>query len=886
MAHDVGSDPAGERAVDRLLPLAFSHPHKALAAARAVLDGQPDCHDASVAHQAAGIVLREFGNLDEGIRHFRAALRFARRTGSAARVTDVLASLGVALVYAGRTTEGLAACDQALRMSSGVAAGRILARRGMALLAPGLHAAALADLQDAVRILQRAGDTLWAARAFNARGVVHLTVGSPGRAEADFNAAERLFAQTGQLLESIYVVHNRAWASFSSGDIPKALARLDEAASRYRPLGLSIPALSADRCAVLLAAGLVNDALAEANAAVTEIERTHGQATRKAELLLMAANCALAAGQPHAAIDRAQAARRLFQSQRSTWWRAHAAVVLAQARHACGQSSARLLGEASRVASELEELGGASKATSAHLLAGQIALALGRDADADAHLSAAARSRGAGSALTRVSSWLGEALRAQAGGQPRRLLSACDRGLTVLDEHRFALGASELRAQATAHGAELAALAQRHAAHAGRPRLLLSWVERWRATALELPLARPQADAELDGGLAALRDVTRRLETAQRQGAPSAPDERELLRLEREQRGIEGMVRACALRADGVAQPRRAAIDVPGLLDQLDATHLIEIVDIDGVIHILVCGKGRVRQFIAGRAADATQAGNFARFALRRLARSRPGDDLTSAMAILHAAGPRLQDALLGEAARHLGHGPVVIVPPGKLHAIPWALLPALSDRVISVAPSASAWMRARAEPTPSRRHVMLARGPGLTSEGAEVPEVALLYDDVTVLAEREATADKVLSALDGAWLAHIAAHGTFRADSPLFSSLRMDDGPLTVYDFERLHRAPHLLVLSSCDSAVAAPTGSDELLGLVASLLPLGTAGIVASVVPLNDHAVVPVMVDLHRSLRAGRTLAESVRGVRDRLTDDPVEWATAVSLVALGAA
>ena len=56
------------------------------------------------------------------------------------------------------------------------------------------------------------------------------------------------------------------------------------------------------------------------------------------------------------------------------------------------------------------------------------------------------------------------ALQAQAADDPRRLLAACRRGLAVLDEHRFTLGASELRAQATAHGAELALLAQRHAA--------------------------------------------------------------------------------------------------------------------------------------------------------------------------------------------------------------------------------------------------------------------------------------------------------------------------------------------------------------------------------------------------------------------------------------
>ena len=180
---------------------------------------------------------------------------------------------------------------------------------------------------------------------------------------------------------------------------------------------------------------------------------------------------------------------------------------------------------------------------------------------------------------------------------------------------------------------------------------------------------------------------------------------------------------------------------------------------------------------------------------------------------------------------------------------------------------------------------MVLARGPGLLSEGAEVPVVARLYDDVTVLADENATARQVLDALDGAWLAHIAAHGDFRADSPLFSSLRLHDGPLTVYDFEQLHRAPYLLVLSSCDSGVVAPVGADELLGLVSSLLPLGTAGIVAGVVQLNDDAIVPVMTDLHRHLRAGLSLPEALAAARRGASADPLRHATAVSLLALGA-
>jgi len=839
---------------------------------------QPGPYVASVAHQAAGIVLREFGDLDAGIGELREALRLARRTGVVKREADVLASLAVALVYAGRTAAGLAAFDRALRLSKGAQAGQVLHRRSIALLALGQHAAALDDARRAAALLRRTGDKLWTARAVGHRGLMYHTVGFPARADADFAVAERLFAETSQVLESIYMVHNRALLASSLNDIPTALSYFDEAASRYEPLKVLVPDLTIDRCAVLLAAGLPGDALAEADGTVREIERFGGQSIKKAELLLVAANCALAAAQPQTALDRAQAAYRMYRSQHNSWWLARTRLVLVQAKFAVGPASPQLLREANRAAARLEALG-SSDASQAHLLAGRVALERGRREDADRHFIVAASSRWRGPAMSRASGWLSEALRAEADNQPRRLFAACRRGLEVLDEYRFTLGASELRAQATAHGAELAVLAQRRAAREHRPRLLLSWSERWRATALAVPLVRPSDDAALNAGLTAFRKVTSQLEEARRDGKPNA-------KLGREQQRLESLVRAYARRARGGNVRGSSVINISELLDRLGPAKLIEIVDVDGLLCVLVCGAGRVRQFTAAHTSDAIRADDFARFALRRIARSRPGDDLDSALTVLRATGPKLQEALLGPAARYLGDGSVIIVPPGKLNAIPWALLPALSDRVVSVAPSATSWMRAQAAPPPRHRHVTLARGPGLITEGAEVPQVAELYDDVTVLVNSAATTQNVLCALEGAWLAHIAAHGTFRSDSPLFSSLRMQDGPLTVYDFEQLGRAPYRLVLPSCDSGVQAPAGANELLGLVSSLLPLGTAGIIAAIVPLNDRAVVPIMVNLHRYLRAGQTLAEALCRVRYGLTGDPIQQATAVSLVALGAA
>src|SRR6266545_4117557 len=406
----------GARDVDNLLPLALSRPREALARAREVLAGQPDAQDASVAHQAAGIVLREFGDVHAAVREVREALRLSRQTGSSEREADVLATLGVALVYAGHTADGLATFDRALNQ--------------------------------AVAVLRRAGDELWTARSLNARGLVYVAMGLPARADEDFRAAERWFAKTSQVLDASYTVLNRALVAFSSGDLPAALSLLDEAASLVRPLGVPVTAISVDRCAVLLAAGLADDALAEAGAAVREMERIRGRSTKKAELLLMAANCALAAGQPEAALDWANAAHRLSRSHQSAWWKAHAAGALVQARYAAGPATARLLREADRSAVGLELVGSADVAR-AHLLAGRVALDLGRREDADRHFLAAAQSRRRGPALSRASGWLSEALRAEAAGQTRRMFSACGYGLAVLEEHRFTLGASELRAQAT-----------------------------------------------------------------------------------------------------------------------------------------------------------------------------------------------------------------------------------------------------------------------------------------------------------------------------------------------------------------------------------------------------------------------------------------------------
>jgi CHAT domain-containing protein len=137
--------------------------------------------------------------------------------------------------------------------------------------------------------------------------------------------------------------------------------------------------------------------------------------------------------------------------------------------------------------------------------------------------------------------------------------------------------------------------------------------------------------------------------------------------------------------------------------------------------------------------------------------------------------------------------------------------------------------------------------------------------------------------------MAHIAAHGTYRADSPLFSSLRLADGPLTVYDLDGLSRPPGLLVLSACDSGVSAVRAGDELMGLSSALLSLGTRSVVAGALVVPDSATRPLMIEFHRRLRRGDRPAVALAGARAAgsasATEAPEAFAAAASFLCFGA-
>lgn len=850
------SDPAG----DALLALAIAEPDHAASVASAAIAHSVDPIELSFAHHALGIVLRDRDDIDLAVTHMKTARRLAERARAPDRVADVRATIGTIYAIRGRTAAALRELDGAVLGATPGSAVRpkALLRRAHVHFHSGNYADALGDLKEAVPGFRQSGDAVWEARGLNLRGVLEMLRGDLAAAERDLIDADTLFTQLAQHLEGLHTRHNLALIQFFRGELPATLAAFGDLSSQYLALGEPHLDLAHDHAQALLVAGLSDEA-------VDVIEGVSAwTATRpryRADLLVMRASARLGQGRPGEALADAAAARGLFVRQQRDWWRIRADLVALQARIELGRGSRRAaVALADSLAGDRSEDG-----VLAALLAGR-ELAAKDPARASTYLSRAARGRRRGNPLSRSTAWLAHALDLEVQERPR-VLQAVGNGLDALAEHRASLGSPELRALTAIHSADLAALAVRHARRRG-PRELVFWSDRGRAASLSEPVPAP-SDPVIDAHLASIRGLSHRL------AEESDPTKIQSLTRERAQK--ERAVRLAWAATSG-SGGRAETVSAAELREHLGDRILVQLVNVDGTLYAVVVRDGRWRTVEVGPLEAAEKAMDRALYGLRSATRGRPID--------LEPLALRLETALLGPVVHMMPTDrAVVISPPAAFLGAPWGLIPSLHDRAFAVTPSATSWVRA-AKAVPSSSRAVFIAGPGLPTGGGEVVAVAALRPSATTLVGSSSTVASVLSSLDGAGLAHIAAHGTFRSESPMFSSLQLADGPLTVDDIHRLGQPPHRIVLPACRSGVVAAIGGQDVIGFASALLTQGTAGVIASIADVDDVATVQVMLALHAGLASGQRLDEALAGARRSSYGDPVRHATAVLFAAMGAA
>jgi tetratricopeptide (TPR) repeat protein len=834
----------------------------------------------STAQQALGLAARERNDVRAALRHQRAAVATARRAGLGPREGQARASLCATYLYAGRTTDAIREAERAAAVSRGLDLARVEMQRAGILARLGRYDESLAAMRPALAALRDEGDDLWEARLLNNRGLLHVLTGSTVQARRDLEAAERLFDRVGDEVAVAHIRCNYGWLAGRRGDIPTALARFDEADEALRRLGMPLAINLSTRCEVLLSARLLDEARAAAESAVAELD-TSRMAADAAEARLRLAQAALAGGDLPACLDAATTALRALRSQRRAGWVPVARWLIVRARFEDGQGTAVLERQAIEVAGELAASGWAAMASDARILAGRLAMGRGRVDRAEEQLRLAGRRIGAAPVDVRIRTWHARALLRVAAGDPAGAERSLVAGLRLLDGHRATLGSTDLRTSASEHGTELARLGVGLALAGGRPRRVLAWVERARAASLMLRPVRPPQDDELTDALARLRQAVDAVSAAAAAGEP-------VDRLLRREAALEAEVRRRSRHARGDGAAGTGPLPVERIVGSLGDHALVELVEHDDVFHAVVATGRRVSLHRLGPVDQVRREIGWLSFAMGR-AGVAPDRVVGALRRDADRAAVRIDDLLLAPLRTAIGDRPLVISPSGRLHLVPWSLLPSCHGRPVSVAPSAALWVAAAGRPPhhpAGRERSVLVAGPGLDHAVGEVADLARFHRRPLTLTGADATAGRVLRAMDGASVAHVAAHGSFRADNPLFSFLEMADGRLTAYDLESLDRAPEVLVLSACETALSAVGAGDELMGMASATLSLGTRTLVGTLWPVPDGAMHAVMVGLHGRLSTGRSIAEAVAGVQAEAASGPDREAVAASaLCCLGA-
>jgi CHAT domain-containing protein len=759
--------------------------------------------------------------------------------------------------------------------------GLVAARRALVLHRTGRFNEALVAYQRALRWLEEVDDRPGVALVHLNRGILYAYQGHHQAALENLAAAEATFRARDLPRLLAMATHNMGFALTRLGRLPDALGAFDRAEAAFAALGnpdRMVAVAEADRCEALLLAGLVAEAREAATRAVKALVAV-GDVAHLMEGRLLLARVLLVAGDYRAASAEATEAARRFASAGRLPWAALARYVAVQAEVLESEDQAMpppgLLRRCQRIAAELDAQGWPVESVHARTYAGRLALVLGRPAVARAELSQAVAARRRGTADLRAQAWHAAALLRLADGDRPGALRALNRGMAVVDEYRASLGATELRSHAASYGTDLARLGIRLALEGGRAVDVLRWAERWRAGALRRPPVRPPDDERLASALTELRQAQAELRAAALEAAAASPTAG---RAADRQAASRAGARTALLRAR-IAELERSVrsqtrqahddatatgrVDLGAIRAALGTRCLVEYVSVEGHLHAVTVTRDRVRLHHLG-AAPVEDEKRYLLFAIRRLWSSRSQGLATRALADTAA---RLDAMLIGP-LRIPPEIPLVIVPTGILHGLPWSALPSLATRPTTIAPSAALWVGEGERDLPSgeagARSVALVAGPQLPGADDEVRQLATVYPDAQVLVGAAASAGAVLAALERADVAHLAAHGRFRADSPLFSSVLLADGPVTVYDLERLRRAPGTVILAACDAAASVVRAGDELLGTAAALIGLGVRTVVAPVMPVPDGTTAPFMVALHRRLQAGDPPAAALAAAR----------------------
>lgn len=227
----------------------------------------------------------------------------------------------------------------------------------------------------------------------------------------------------------------------------------------------------------------------------------------------------------------------------------------------------------------------------------------------------------------------------------------------------------------------------------------------------------------------------------------------------------------------------------------------------------------------------------------------------------------------------------VIFAPHGMLHHVPFhALFDGKSyvmDRFsVSYAPSASIYARCCEKPFNSEGGSLVL--------GIPDTQAPLIQEEVEALAQilpgahlfTGDAADETVLKQHGSSsrIVHIATHGYFRQDNPMFSSIRLGTSYLSLYDLNHFKLPAELIVLSGCATGRNTVSPGDELMGLVRGLLQAGAQSLMLSLWDVHDASTRDFMIAFYSRMAKGETKPDALRSAMTEIRlryPHPYYWA-----------
>lgn len=776
----------------------------------------------------------------------------------------------------------------------------------------GQYLQALASFRQAAQAFQSLGNNLYAA-------MNQVNEGNMLTLLDDFRGAERLHEQARPVLETTdlraavaSVDHDLAILQYARGDYAKAFRTFERARGVFNSLSdqVNIAQTDLEESDLYLDLNLPEEALRLAEQAGQifskkgmTFELARGQANQAVALARL--------GEGKRAAALLEEARALFVSQGNASWGAHVDLQRAEVIGRDGQhEQARLL--AALATQTYEKLEMKTKQAYAHIVSASLW------ADDQQWSRASQELEIASNVLDGMAApWLEQRIDACRG----RVSEGMDEPEQALEHYKKAAAKTEqMTAALTAEEHRTAFVADKLAPYEALvslygskdPSAAFQWAEQAKSRALVDMLAagvRPRLhigdkmDAQQAERLGAIREELNWLYTRLTRGAapgesgaPAAGPETWAKIEEREREATSLWRDLRARHPEELSLIRSAPLNPVDIQSSLpEKTVLVEYFIARGQITAFVVSREKILSYPAvASLADMLPsmenlAFQFSKFAYGPAYYNRHRAALLkSAQESLRQLGQSLIAPLQDKLS---GVDTLIIIPHGPLHALPFHAL-RLDERYlielwnVSYAPSAAVLKFCWNKPAQTKDHLPFFGKPllvGVPDERThhvteEIQALAKQFKEADVLLGEQATFEQVRRSVAECGVFHLAAHGLFRPEAPLLSSIRLADRWLAVQDIYDLELKATLVTLSACETGLGHDAGGDDLVGLVRGFLHAGAKSLIVSLWMVDDESMTRLVTDVYTRWLGGSPKSQALRQAQLGLMqtyEHPYFWA-----------